>query len=494
MISSYRFIRPMAVALVISFVPALTVVRAEEGASGRQRPGPPTGWLGPGAADGPAFSLCAAQATGAEVCPVPRPRPWLVPIEIVGLNMGIWAWDRYVARAPWAYINWSTVRNNFRQFFAFDSDAFFTNFFLHPYHGSLYYEAARSLGMNYWLSSFSAFGGSLMWELFLENERPSTNDLIMTTTGGIFWGEFLFRMSSLVLDDGASGGGRFLREALGFLVCPLRGLNRLIFGDAWRVDPMSRQIHQPLKGRAELTGDLVAENDSFSGTRLSPGVALEFTYGDDRRYAPACNPFDLILLRTSVRSGAGLTCFLVDGRGLITGRGRSYASGRSSLFGLFQNFDYIKNEEIELGGTSLTAGLISYFPLGPRWLLRTSVQAGAMVFGASNNTHTEIASRDYNYGLGPVAKADAELAHSRFGSLALALRYYVIYTIESGAFDPAETHDHLAVIEASYGIPVFGSVGLRVHYGLDLRHIRFEGFPAINQSLSRLGLAATFSF
>ena len=92
-----------------------------------------------------------------------------------------------------------------------DNNKFNNNQFAHPYHGSLYFNAGRANGYNFWESTPWAFGGSLMWELFGEVWAPSPNDLANTTLGGITLGEMLFRFSSLTLDNQATGcepGGR----------------------------------------------------------------------------------------------------------------------------------------------------------------------------------------------------------------------------------------------------------------------------------------------
>lgn len=66
---------------------------------------------------------------------------------------------------------------------------FNTNLFAHPYHGNLYFNAARTNGMNFWQSYPFALGGSLMWEFLGENTPPSINDLLATSIGGTAIGE-----------------------------------------------------------------------------------------------------------------------------------------------------------------------------------------------------------------------------------------------------------------------------------------------------------------
>ena len=111
-------------------------------------------------------------------------RPWKAALETFGLNMLVWSFDRYIVKEDWAYINGHTIKSNFKKGPVWDTDQFTTNLFSHPYHGSLYFNAARSNGMNFWQSAPFAAGGSLMWEFFMENEPPSINDMLATTFVG----------------------------------------------------------------------------------------------------------------------------------------------------------------------------------------------------------------------------------------------------------------------------------------------------------------------
>lgn len=155
-------------------------------------------------------------------------------IMAFGLNMGVWAFDRYIRKADFAYINGCTIKENIKHGFVWDNDEIGTNMFMHPYHGNLYYNAAWSNGYNYWQSGLYAFGGSFMWEMFMENEFPSTNDLGATPIGGLALGETFYRASDLLLDDRKTGWERFGREIAAFIVSPMRGLTRILNGDAWR--------------------------------------------------------------------------------------------------------------------------------------------------------------------------------------------------------------------------------------------------------------------
>lgn len=114
-----------------------------------------------------------------------------------------------------------------------------TNTFLHPYNGSLYFNAGRVNGFNFWQSELFAIAGSGMWELFMEREYPSTNDFIATPIGGAALGEIMYRSSDAVIDERTTGWERAGRELASFIISPMRGINRLVTGEMWRVRPTS---------------------------------------------------------------------------------------------------------------------------------------------------------------------------------------------------------------------------------------------------------------
>ncbi len=63
----------------------------------------------------------------------------------------------------------------------------------------------------------------------------SYNDMIATGIGGMAFGESMYRISSRILDNTATGSGRTWREIGAFLVDPFRGFNRIVSGRASRV-------------------------------------------------------------------------------------------------------------------------------------------------------------------------------------------------------------------------------------------------------------------
>lgn len=425
-----------------------------------------------------------------------RKRPWLAGAEVFGVNMGLWAYSRFIAKEDWAYISWESVKTNFRNGFEYDDDGFFTNFFMHPYNGLFFYNAARSLGMNYAGSALYTLGGSLMWEMFLENQYPSTNDLVTTVAGGVYFGELAYRMSSLILDDTATGANRAWREILALLVNPMRGLNRLILGETRRTSDVNRQIRAPVDGYAALTSTFVLTRKDPQIGAAGTAVELDFIYGERFTAGAGRKPFDLIIFNGGLRMAGRWAHTDIDSHALIWGHESHNGNGGGRLIGFFQHFDYLSNELIDFGGTSLAGGVVSFFPLGAGGKLefRSSAQLGVLLISATENIRFPETSGEYLYGMGPMIKFDARLDHGRWGWLSLRFNHYRNYAIEGKNSADRPSHDFLSVLKTHYGVAIRRGVGLKLEYSWYFRQNYSEGYDRVDTTLSHLGLSLTLGF
>ena len=202
--------------------------------------------------------------------------------ETFGMNMSLWAFDRYVLKGHYAYISWESIKANFKHGFDWDNDHLNTNMFAHPYNGSLFFNAGRSNGYNFWQSELFAIGGSAMWELFMECEYPSTNDIIATPIGGAALGEVFYRTSDRILDDRTTGGERFGREFASFLISPMKGITRLITGQAWKKSRSSGRefSHIPFNIDVSLGARVLTYHDDDSKMKVGTSARLNIEYGD----------------------------------------------------------------------------------------------------------------------------------------------------------------------------------------------------------------------
>jgi hypothetical protein len=82
------------------------------------------------------------------------PKPFRAAVEVAGINIGIWSFNRYITNAGHARINWNSMQRNIRNGFIWDNDQFSTNMFAHPYQGGLYFNAARSNGISLQAAGF----------------------------------------------------------------------------------------------------------------------------------------------------------------------------------------------------------------------------------------------------------------------------------------------------------------------------------------------------
>lgn len=275
---------------------------------------------------------------------------WRAAGETVGFNLGLWAFDRYVQKGHFAYISWNTIKDNFRHGFEWDNDHLGTNMFAHPYNGSLFFNAGRSNGFNFWQSGLFAAAGSSIWEMFMECERPSTNDIIATPVGGMAIGEVLYRTSDLVLNDRSTGAQRAGREIAGFLISPMRGINRLITGEAWRVRPTTGREFgiPPITVDVSVGARMISLQEDDEGSRAGAAAAIMVEYGD--RYASRTRrPFDyftFLLEFNAIRTQPLLSRVEIVGR--LLSREIAETPKYNVAIGMYQHFDYFDSDSIKV--------------------------------------------------------------------------------------------------------------------------------------------------
>lgn len=355
-----------------------------------------------------------------------QPRFWQAAGTVVGSNIALWAFDRYIQKGDFSYISFHTIKENFRHGFIWDNDKMGTNMFLHPYNGSLFYNAARSNGYTYWGSGLFAVGGSAMWELFMENEYPSTNDIIATPIGGMAIGEVCYRVSDVLIDDRTTGWERFGHEAALFVVSPMRGITRIINGDAWK--------HRATRGRKFGVPDIGIEfsggariltfgNQGVNDTRPGGAVEFNFEYGNRFEVASA-KPYDYFNIRAGlnlINRQPFLSQLNIKGRLLAT---EIHDTKRTHVsLGLYQHFDYYDSDTIsslvakcpyKLGvPASLGAGLLYRHVMNAFCTVDAYTHANAILLGAVLSDHYQLDERNYNLASGYSLKSGVHFVFGR---------------------------------------------------------------------------------
>ena len=136
--------------------------------------------------------------------------------------------------------------------------------------------AARVNGLDYFESIPITFLGSWTWEYFGETERPSLNDFLMTTFGGITLGEMFHRVGSSLRDNKDRGISRIMREISALPFDPMGGLNRLVRGQ-WTAIGANPPEHDPESYAVSAGGGPISIG-AASATSSSPASGLASSY------------------------------------------------------------------------------------------------------------------------------------------------------------------------------------------------------------------------
>src|SRR5512138_409452 len=166
-------------------------------------------------------------------------------------------------------VSWDNFTDHLDGPWWYDEDQFATNQFGHPYEGSMYYGAARSMGLSFYESWLMSEIGSFLWETGGETEPPSVNDQITTPIAGSILGEVLYRVSSRLVSAMSPG---FWREISVAAVSPFHGLNRQIVGD--QRPGGSAFVDQPWFGQMRLSLAAAGRSTNAGETVRRPGGAV----------------------------------------------------------------------------------------------------------------------------------------------------------------------------------------------------------------------------
>ena len=330
--------------------------------------------------------------------------------ELLMVNGFVWGMNEYIGGTNWTQTNPRAWYNHFVGGWQYDDNLYTTNFIAHPFHGSLYFNTGRANGFNFWASIPFAFMGSFFWECCGESHEPAINDWINTSVGGTTIGEALYRLSSTVLDNTATGGERTRREIGAGFINPVRGVTRLITGQTHKIspNPTRPQDHLPERmfNSLQLGARHVMDNGPFDEEDVTAGFAgMDFVFGDPFEVE---KPFDHFRFRLQLNGNDKkiLGAWTVKGDlALATLNERE----RSSLhLGATLNYEYFNNNAFEFGGQSVTGFLRPRWQLSPNLDLIAQFGTDAILMGSVNSEFAFLAPvppgqtriREYDMGVG----------------------------------------------------------------------------------------------
>lgn len=374
----------------------------------------------------------------------PKKHPWWALAQVTGVNVGVHCFDRFALNADFAQTTLHTWRDNFKNGLVWDNDVFSTNLFMHPYHGNLYFNSARSQGLTFWESAPYAAIGSLEWEFLGEREPPAINDLIATTMGGICIGEITNRISRLFLDDRKHGWPRFWRELGAAVFNPMGAAKRVATGDAWTIRDKHYSYHDYNRNPVEISisaGDrYLADDGSLFKGEHNPYINLAMQYGDPVNEDEHNAPYDYFESELVIGlSGNQPILNQVHLMGRLWSTPMIERKNIRAEMGIYQHFDYFDSKPVK-DGSDLTPyriseaaafgpGAIIQMPqVGVLDKLEQRVFLNGILLGGTKSDHYNVIDRDYNMGSGFSVKTKTHMELRHFGRFILNVHYYRIFT------------------------------------------------------------------
>lgn len=392
-------------------------------------------------------------------------------LQVAGFIGGLWSYDRYVTRQPWAVIGTNSIKANFQHGFEWDRGEFGMNQILHPYSGNLYYSAARANNLSFWQSAAYTAGGSLVWELFMENHYPSRNDMITTTLGGIALGEVLYRLSNLCIDESAIGWNRFSREALATVISPMNGLNRWLDG----------RMQQPGKFRdpSRLSVTFFAGGNSEQAHQhykmMQPHflVGVQMEYNELFQDVTQRKPFDYFKIDLAAMAYRNNTIPLVHVMGHVFGR-EIEADHLTVLGGSFLQYDFTNTDLMKLSTTSIGPGVEIRSRLQNVHEFKFGFHAQLIAMGGIDSPY-HVERMDYNLGPGYALITSLQYGHHSGLMVNFKGSRHVINNVQGA--DGSETV-HMGT--AGVDIPLYKSLRYGVAYSYYHRADQYDNHPDTN--------------
>jgi|GEM_PF-353766 len=360
-------------------------------------------------------------------------------LESLAINFGVWGYDHWVKDRGWADVTSRTIHHNLTHDFVLDNDSYSGNQFSHPYHGSMFYNAARYHGHSYYTAALYPLIGSMVWEYFCETNRPAYNDFLSTGIGGTAIGEATFRASDLIFDNSKTGLGRVVRELAGSILNPARGIHRLFSGEMWRVSPVRGKHIQPAPFSAEVgVGNrYMRELRHHNRHKNVSYVDFLLLYGDHFWLQKDPKPFDYFRLHILLNTTPSQPTFSdVDIRGRLFGKQLEGRRGWQVDWAVYQNFRYLDNYgqkheqnpgDYALHCEAVSFGVGSYQQrIGKHHTFSNDFVFNIVPFGACTSDYYE--ARRYNFATGFSLRNEIRYSfNSRFtiGNDTYFARYFV---------------------------------------------------------------------
>lgn len=342
--------------------------------------------------------------------------------QALEVNTIMWMYNRYVQQEDWARIGLKSLQTNIWHGWVYDDNRFNVNQFGHPYQGSLVYMAARAQGLSMVEASTFPVLSSFIWEMGMETEYPSINDMITTPLSGVTFGEIMHRTSQLVLGHNPN----WLHEIYAFIIDPSLGLNRL-FGNR---QTQSLKQHFPKVYNAGISfgvgGYLIEENKFIPERKF---LRFHLFYGNPFNLKNE-NPFDYFSLITILNYYNGNLVGEIYSSGLLKIFNYGTDGRYSYRLGFIKDYDFMNHDDFKVSSSSFGFGIMQNVDITPIITWYNETILSAIILGSSGDTSDEIRTRDYYYGPGVSGKIFMVLTKRHVGNIYLRLKRYFVFNFE----------------------------------------------------------------
>jgi len=463
--------------------------------------------------DAPAQQAAPTAFAGKEPAPVlhwgaGRGKSFAVPAyEIFGEEFLLNRYDHYAVDAATYPSQFSNIQINVHKQWVVDNDKFSTNQFLHPYQGTIYQGFARSAGLSFWQSFAYTMGGSLLWEYAGENTTPSINDQIATGIGGLFFGEPLFRIASLLLETSDSGRPGIWRELGAAAISPAMGFNRLVFGKRFggvfpsynpavytRFDvgvSLSSHYHSNVDVNADLSAPPVYQTPK----RNEGSVSFTMSYGlPGKPGYEYTRPFDYFNLEFIATSGNAFES--IFSRGLLVGTAYELGPNYRGIWGLYGTYAYVAPQIFRVSDTGAALGTTAQWWISRKvalqgtGLLGAGYGGGGVIHGAGIATAGPLGSgqRDYHYGMTPQALLALRLIIGDRVSIDTSVRDYYVSRFAASESTGSE---NIGQADISVTVRVYKLHGFTLRYAESRRDGTYASLPPSRQSIGTVSISYT---
>lgn len=433
-------------------------------------------------------------------------------LESLAINFGVWGWDHFVTDRAWADIDIHSVRRNLKNEWVLDHDSFSGNQFSHPFHGSMFYSAARYHGQSYYTAALYPLVGSMVWEYFCETNLPAYNDFLSTGIGGSAIGEALYRTADLAFDNSKRGAARVIRELVGSVLSPGRGIHRLFSGESWHVSAQRGKMVEPEPFQFDIgLGERLMTEYRHEG-RHKQVAFVDFTlrYGERFHYDEKQKPFDHFSLHllTNISEG-NPTLSDADIRGRIVGRSFDTQKGWQMDLALYQNFRYVDNygdkDDISAGDFPLFAEAASFGAgfytekRGRRLSFSNDFSLNGVGFGAVANEYYD--ARRYNFASGFSLRNTVALSIHHVARLSCDAYFGRFYSPKGGR-DPhvdgdyywgARGHASILMVRSQLQVPLWHYTSLNLQHLFWYRRSQYDYYPDRHAKSSELSFGLVHS-